>query len=215
MKLPILTLFLFIIATSSFAQKTGVSPYIFPEFMQASVLQKGGGVTEATMNYNTVTQEMLFMQNGVKTVLDMDNVDTIYISNRKFIPVGKVYYEKLTDTKIALYRQNFNKPLLNGRNPNLADQVNNTITASQGIRNSSTSAAIYELKLGEGYTLQPESVYWLQKGKSFYSAADLKKILKVFPPNKEQAVNAYINDKKLDITQPDDLAKVIIFCNLQ
>jgi hypothetical protein len=209
-------LFFFAVLTSALAQSSGsVSPYVFPQFVKASVLQKGGGVTDATMNYNTLTQEMLFMQDGVKTVLDQSNADTIFLQDKKFIPVGTVYYQKLTNTKIALYIQHVNKMLLHGRNPNLEDQANNTITASQGIKNAATSSSKYDEKLGEGYTLEPRSVFWLQKGKSFNKVSDLKSILKVFPPDKEQAVTAFIKDKNLDITKADDLAQLIVFCNLQ
>ncbi|MES2279259.1 MAG: hypothetical protein V4592_24720 [Bacteroidota bacterium] len=208
-------LLFFVVITSAFAQSKGsVSPYIFPEFVKASVLQKGGGVTEASMNYNTLTQEMLFLQGDVKTVLDQNNVDTIFLQDRKFIPAGTVYYEKLTDTKIALYIQHFNKMLVRGKNPDLDEQANNTITAAQGFKNAFTSSSKYDAKLSDGYTLEPHSTFWLQKGKSFNKISDLKGILKLFPPNKEQSVNAYIKDNKLDITQPADLAKLIVFCNL-
>ncbi len=200
-------------AFSFFAQAGGTSPYVFMAFTNARVLQKGGGITEASMNYNTLTQEMLFMQGSEKMVLDqVDNIDTIYFGNRKFIPAGKVFYEKLTDTKVALYVQYLNKAMLRGRNADLEGQANNTITASQGIKNNSTSAAKYALNLGEGYALQPETEYWLQKGKSFYNATSLKKIIKVFP-DKEQALNTYIKENNLDISKAADLSKLIVFCN--
>ena len=96
------------------AKKTNPSPYVFPEFVKGTVLQKGGGVVEAVLNYNTITQEMMFAQNGSNMVMDQaDNIDTIYIENRKFIPARSVYLEKLTDTSVPLYIQYKSKALKN------------------------------------------------------------------------------------------------------
>jgi hypothetical protein len=216
MKLFIATLLMFIAAFAAFAQ-TGndVTPYLFHEFVKASVLQKGGGATEASINYNTLTQEMVYMDGATKMVLGaVETIDTIYIQNKKFIPVGNVFYEKLTDTKYALYEQHFCKILLKGRNADLQDQVNNTITASQGIQNHiNTSYSKYDMKFGEGYTMEAHNTFYLQKVKSFYSIDGLKSILKYFP-GKEPGINAYIKDKNLDLTQAGDLAKLIVFCNL-
>ena len=214
MKIQLITIGLFITASCALAQTMPAnSPYLFPTFVKASVLQKGGGTTDADMNYNTLTQEMMFMQNGEKMVMDLpETVDTIFIQGKKFIPAGKVYYDKLTDTKVALYEQHFNKLQLHGKNADLDDQVNNTITSSQGIRNTKTTTGNYSAVLAEGYTLNPQNTFWLQKGKSFYSADGVKKIVKVFP-DKEQAINDFIKTNKVDITQADDLAKLVVFLN--
>ena len=214
MKRLVFTLSLLISASGVFAQSS-VSPYLFPTFSKASVLQKGGGVTDADMNYNTLTQEMLFIQNGDKLVMDLaETVDTIFIQGKKFIPVGKVYYDKITETKVALYQQHFNKMLYHGKSFDWDNQVNSALTASQGVKlaKSETSPTKYVEKFGEGYALESLDVFWLQKGKSFYSADGVKKIVKVFP-DKEQAINDYIKANNLNISKADDLAKLIVFCN--
>jgi len=215
MKIYIITLTLLITASCAFAQTNpGNSPYLFPAFVKASVLQKGGGVTEAEMNYNTLTEEMLFMEKGEKLVMDLaETVDTIYLGGKKFIPFGKVYYDKLTDTKVALYEQHVNLLQGHAKNANLEEQSNNTVTGSyMGLKNTSNNTGKYALVLSDGYTLYPQNHFWLQKGKSFYSADGVKKIAKVFP-DKEQTINDYITTNKLDIAKADDLAKLIVFLN--
>jgi len=210
MKFAILTLTLTVFGLGASAQ---VSPYVFPDFVKASVLQKNGAAADGTLDYNTISQEMLFLQDGVKTVLDMSNVDTIYLQDKKFVPVsGAICYQKLTETKIPLYVQLINKPLLHGRNPDLAEQANNTITSSQGIVNAKTTSAKYDMKFAEGYTLEPLSVYYFQKGKSFTKIDDLKKVIKLFP-DKEAAITAFVKENHTDLKNADDLAKLNIFCN--
>lgn len=213
MKSTILTLALFIAGISAMAQR---SPYVFPEFVKASVLQKGGGVTEATMNYNMLTQEMMFMQGNDKTVLDMANVDTVYLQDKKFIPAGgAIYYQKLTDTKIPLYVQNFNKKVSAAGKAEFdkSANANSGMTASQGFKKASNETLTdYDLQLSDTFVLQSESVFWLQKGKSFVKANDKKSILKVFP-DKEQAFDAFVKDNSPDLKKPADMAKLISFLN--
>lgn len=215
MKSISLTVLFFIAAiTWAFAQlKGGGTPYVFPQFVQGSVLQKGGGVTEGMLNYNTLTQEMIFLQGSEKIVLELANIDTVYIQGRKFVPVNSACYEKLTDTKIALYLQHANELKKRVKNSDLADQSNNTITASQGFRSAVNQSSKYELSFNDDYELDPHSVFWLQKGKSFSNASDLKKVLKVFPTVTEAAATAFIKDKGLDIKKPADMKQLIIFCN--
>lgn len=210
-------LFVFAVISGVFAQsKTGGgTPYLFPQFIQGSVLQKGGGVTDGMLNYNTITQEMLFLQGNEKVVLDASNIDTVVLQGRKFIPVNNVFYEKMTDTKIALYQQHANELKKRVKNIDLADQSNNNVSAVNGFRGAVNQSSKYELTLSDDYTLDPHDTFWLQKGKSFSNASDLKKILKVFPTVTEVAANTFIKDKGLDLKKSEDLKQLIVFCNQQ
>ncbi|QKJ31692.1 hypothetical protein HQ865_18615 [Mucilaginibacter mali] len=209
-----LFLLVFAAVTSVSAQsKPGGTPYVFPQFVQGSVQQKGGGVTDGMLNYNTVSQEMLFLQGSEKIVLDAGNIDTVVLQGRKFIPVNNVFYEKLTNTKVALYQQHANEMKSRVKNSDLAQQSNNTVTSSQGFRSAVNQSSKYELTISDDYTLDPHDMFWLQKGKSFTNASDLKKILKVFPTVTEAAANTFIKDKGLDIKKAEDLKQLIVFCN--
>ena len=57
---------------------------------------KDGRQLTATINYNMVDEEMIFDQKGVYMALDRPlEIDTIYLQNRKFVPVEKAFYEVL------------------------------------------------------------------------------------------------------------------------
>ena len=90
MKAYSLSIILIVLIAKVLAQGNNASSYVFPAFVSGTVLQKNGGATDGILNYNTLTQEMLFLQNGIKTVLDAGNIDTVYIQNKKFIPAGSV-----------------------------------------------------------------------------------------------------------------------------
>ena len=81
--------------------------YVFPSFMEGTVRQKSGEVNKTLLNYNSLTEEMIFDQSGQKLALDRtENVDTVYILSRKFIPVGKSFYEMAVNAPpLALFIQ--------------------------------------------------------------------------------------------------------------
>ncbi|GAB3919796.1 hypothetical protein [Mucilaginibacter myungsuensis] len=216
MKFYALTLTLAIGSFCASAQSTDrVSPYVFPQFVKATVLQKGGGSTDGTLNYNTFTQEMMFMQGSEKAVLEMDNVDTIYLEKKKFVPVGKLYYEKLTDTKIPLYVQHLNKKQLRkdkAEFDKVTDNMNSGLTAANGFVKAKEGAGEYDMLLPEQYMLQSQSTFWLQNGKNFVRADSQKNIAKAFP-GKEKAIADYIKENNIDLKKLEDMAKLIVFCN--
>ena len=71
-----------------------LSHYLFPEFTKGVVLMKTGVKNEALLNYNSLTEEMIFDNKGTKLALgQLDQVDTVYIQNRKFFPLNKKFVE--------------------------------------------------------------------------------------------------------------------------
>jgi hypothetical protein len=214
-----ITVFLFIASTNLFAQETkSNSPYVFPEFVKATVLQKGGAVVEAQMNYNMVTQKMLFTKDGANLVLDnYENIDTLYLNNRKFVPARQVFFEKITNTAIPLYVQYKGKAMLAGAT-SVANKSNNTAIGGivgvgvKGEKNDPNQIKSYNLHLADGYLFVPENEYWLQKGGSFYPTNTLKKIVKLFP-GKEGQINDFIKQNNISMSKTDDMIKLIEFCN--
>lgn len=82
----LLTLVL-VTAFSAYSQKE-ISHYLFSEFIPGVVLMKGGTENHALLNYNLVTEEMIFDQGGQLLAfadITLDNLDTVFIDNRKFI----------------------------------------------------------------------------------------------------------------------------------
>jgi hypothetical protein len=199
---------------SLFAQSTdNKSPYVFPEFVKGSVSQKGGGVAEAVLNYNVITQEMMFDQNGSRLVLDQaDNIDTLYIANRKFIPARSVYFEKLTNTSIPLFVQFKGKAVPVGSSKPGGES--NTVGGMNGTKKSDDAQKLtsYNLQLPDNYVLKASNEYWVQKEGAFYPANNLKKLVKLFS-GKEAAIEAYIKENNLRIDNQADMIKLVVFAN--
>src|SRR5690242_9691252 len=68
--------------------------FLFDKFVDGHVLLKSGGTQNAILNYNTENQAVVFQDNGKTMILsDLLSVDTIYMEDRKFVPVGDKIYE--------------------------------------------------------------------------------------------------------------------------
>jgi len=78
--------------------------YLFSEFQDGSVTLKKGKPIKCRLNYNFMTDEMLFIdEKGNKMALaNPGDILTIYIGNRMFIPVSKGYYEIIEKAAISL-----------------------------------------------------------------------------------------------------------------
>lgn len=82
----------------TFAQneKNILSHYLFPEFIQGQVRLKSGTITESRLNYNALTEEMIFENNGKHlAIAKPESIDTIYIQGKKFIPEVKYFMKYL------------------------------------------------------------------------------------------------------------------------
>lgn len=198
--------------TGAFAQATS-SPFLFPEFSKATVLQKGGGVAEAMMDYNVITQEMMFAQEGKNLVLDdVSKIDTVYINSRRFVPVKDAFYERLTNTPVSLYVQH-KSTAVNSSNAEGAGN-NNAIGGFVGAKQVKGSSKLdkYAMQLPAGFALRAENVFYLQKDGPFFPATDAKKIAKAFP-GKEEQVAAYIKENNLNLADQAGLIKLTEYLN--
>jgi hypothetical protein len=162
-----------------------------------------------------VTQEMLFTKDGTNLVLDnYENIDTLYLNSRKFIPARQVFLEKVTNTAIPLYIQYKGKAMLAGSSA--VDKSNNTaiggLVGTKGQKDAPSKIKSYDLHLPNGYQFVSENEYWLQKEGSFYPANNLKKIVKLFP-GKEEQINAFIKQNNISLVKTDDMIKLVEFCN--
>lgn len=215
-KLPLLTGAAILLSASNiFAQATAkqtTSPFIFPEFTTGTVFQKNGATVEAVLDYNTVTQEMMFDQNGSKLILDdVSNIDSIGIQGVVFVPANKVFYEKLTKTPVALYAQYKGKSVKAS-----GDAVGAASGALGGtigvVRKDSEKAGNYVMQLPKGYQMLTQIAYWLKKDKDYTQVANLKAFSKQFP-GKETQIDAFIKENKIDFGKIQDMIKLTEFSN--
>jgi len=214
MKQVLLTISVFCLSCSLYAQSelsgTELYHYVFPDFIKGTVKQKSGEVHDALLNYNSLTEEMIFDQSGQKMALDkLETIDTVYIDNKKFIPVGKVFYEMATNTPVALFIEHKSDIIPPGNNTGFGTSQTSAITNITDMKNS---GMVYQLKLPDDYKLTARPVYWLKKNDKFINIKSIKEIEGLFP-EKSAAIKDYVKANKINFKNAGDVTKLIEFCN--
>lgn len=182
--------------------------YLFNEFLPGSVLMKSGEIETAFLNYDANNKNIAFEKNDKYLVLtNLDDIDTIYISYRKFVPAEKKVFEVVLPAKISLlvsYKTKM-RPLTatvehGGAIKKETKEVSNTV-----------SDTYLNRKYQHNYLLDLKPEYWLVQGKSFYKANNEKQVAKVFP-GKAKEIIAFVSDNAIDFTNQNDVVKLIQFC---
>ncbi|MCE1199304.1 MAG: hypothetical protein LWW85_10085 [Marinilabiliales bacterium] len=199
------------LALAGFAQhnKVEIFHYILPEFTDGTVLLKSGVKQRTQLNYNALTEEMIFDQNGKKLAIGpVDQVDTVYINDRKFIPFNKKFLEILYQNKYQLLSEHRcsvidpGKPAAYGGTTQTGSVTSYTSYFSGG--------QVYELTLPEGIQTKGFTIYWAKvdgKPEPFFNLRQLTRMFK----GKEEAIKKYIKENKVDYEKEESLIPLFHF----
>lgn len=195
------------------AQIINPGQYLFNEFTRGRVAMKAGRDLNLVLNYNIVTELVVFQQKG--QIYDLTNpeaVDTVYISGFKLIPVGKQYYEVVVEDSLPLFVQHKGK-IQDPPRP-AAYGGSSEVSSSTYINNASFHGQVYRLQNDPTIIIKPEKVYWTRINgdwRSFISSRQLNEILS----DRNISVSKYVKQNKLKFENPDDVRKLIEWCNTQ
>ncbi|SFQ23487.1 hypothetical protein [Parafilimonas terrae] len=209
MKKYVLLLAAILIYKGVFAQKQ-LTQYLFPEFKEGSVLQKSGTVTKTQLNYNTLTQEMIFKQGEQFLALDkIQEVDTVYLNDKKFIPGDNMFYEVATQTPVALLLQHTSDIIPSGNETGFGKSQTTAVT---NIADLKRGGRAYSLSLPDEYSFKNKTAYFLKKDGKYILITNVKDIKKVFS-DKESAIEDYTKKNKVNFKKNETVAALIEFCN--
>ncbi len=174
---------LFVFAKSVSAQKVNepvkLTHYVFNEFSPGTVKMKSGESYNQVLNYNILTNEMIFNNAGnYLAIASPENVDTVYINDRKFIPINNKFYEVLVNSGMPLLLE-FTSTI---SEPGVSTGYGGTSTtaAATSFQYLINAGGAYELKLPDEYIVKPGFVYWIMKDGKLKKAANAKQLNKHF-----------------------------------
>ncbi len=185
--------------------------YVNTEFEMGKVKLKNGRTETALMDYNTVSQEMIFYKNGAMLALDsLQNIDTVYIGQRIFIPYEKVFYELLVKGPVSLFVQHKNNAVAGGTPSGYGGSTETGATSNYA--SLTNSVHNYKLKLPDKYHLINATLFWVRWNNKFHKANSSPQIKKIFP-EKAKEIKQFINQNNIDTKKNEDLVKLIVKCN--
>jgi len=196
---------------SSFTQTKDVeiSHYLFPEFTQGAILMNDGMKYEALLNYNSLTEEMIFEDKGIKMAIaktDLWLVDTVFIKDRKFIALNSKFVEILSQSKWDLYAEH--KCKLKDLGKPIGYGSTSKTTAIESYSSFYSGGDLYNLKLPDIYEIEPNTYYWLKKNgeeNRFTSMSELRKFYK----DKKDLFKAYVKKHDIKYDNQESITQLI------
>jgi len=181
--------------------------YIFDSFQPGTIKMKTGKTYDQNLNYNIITNEMVFEQDGkFAAIATPENVDTVYIAGRKFIPLNNKFYEVLAGG---------NKPLLYESSASVSEPGvsvgyggTTTTSAATSYQSLLRDGGAYNLKLPDGYNIIPKHEFYILVNGKLEKAGSEKRLSKIFP-DKSDAIKKIVKINKTDFSNPEDVAKLV------
>lgn len=190
-----------------------ISHYILPEFTQGVILMKSGSKSEVSLNYNSLTEEMIIEKNGNKSAIKkefIETIDTVFINERKFIAKNDAFLELIYHSKFEIFIEHNckisapSKPSAYGGDPQSS--------ASTSYSSLISNDRAYELKLPDDYKVQPYTVYWLKNDEGFNKFVSLRQLSKLYY-SKRNIFKSFV--KKYDVKYDDQQGIIQLIRHLE
>jgi hypothetical protein len=184
--------------------------YLFPDFSASTIKMKAGKDLTLILNYNIVTGKMVFLQKEqVFDMLNPERVDTVFIENRKFIPVSKAFYEVLIERPMSLFIEHKGSIVEPGKPA--AYGGTSQVSSSNNISSMQMNSSFYNMKLPGELTIKSDQVFWIIIKNEKHSFINERQFEKIFP-GKENEIKSYIKENRLKFENPKDVKKLVQYC---
>ena len=191
--------------------------FVFPGFTKGVTRMKDGTVFSSNLNYNTVDEIMVTQLEGkYRFARDVGRIDTILIENKKFVPVGKVFYEVLLQGPVSFFLQNKSHLTPKGssvgygsRSQSIGATNFKKFEMQQNLVNNQWE--VINIDLPSNLEVTPASVYWVRKNGNFEKFTNLNQFYKIFP-EQESELKKFVKNEKINMNR-EDIIKLAIFCN--
>lgn len=191
--------------------------FLFPAFVEGKVVMKDGKSFSSKLNYNMADEEMVTELNGVyRSANKPDLFDTIYIEGHTFVPIGKTFYEILTNGPACFFIQNKCQLVPRG-NPTGYGNQNQAVGPTKMKRYEVTSVNspmhdVVYIDLPQDVDISPASVYWVRTNNKMEKFNTEKQFLKIFP-GKATQLKEYIKKEDISLKKRADIIKLGLYCN--
>jgi len=185
--------------------------FLFPVFADGVIVMKDASKSEARLNYNMVEEAMISEKAGVYwRSQNPALIDTIYLQNRKFVPVDNAFYEILATGETTFFLENKSKYVSVGED--IGYGVKSHSIDHTELTRFETWSSVVTVELPKNVTISNVSVNWVRRNGTMLRFNTEKQLLKMFPEKKIR-ISDYIDKQKINLKVREDLIKLGNFCN--
>jgi hypothetical protein len=175
---------------------------------------KSGRKQNSSLNYNSLTEEIIFENKGKKMAIAKNElllIDTVFIKDRKFIVLNSRFVELLHHSKWDLYIEHKcrveepGKPAGYGGTSKTASSDSYSSYYSQG--------SVYELKLPDGYKTKPYILYWIKKTGELNRFANLRGLKKLYK-DKKDIFKTYVKKYNVEYDNQESIIQLIEYLEI-
>jgi hypothetical protein len=183
--------------------------YLYEEFSKSTIRMKNGQMQPSLMNFNTVTGMMVFIKgDNFYDLINQQLIDTVYLNESRFIPVGKTFYEVLVPGSLPCFIEHKGSLLPAGKPVGYGGT--SQVASSDYVTTVNLSGEQFNLAIPPDYIVRKSSVYWVRKGTEMLSFQTEKQLLKIFPEKADQ-IKSFIKQNHFRLEKPKNLSEIIRF----
>ena len=193
-----------------FAQEESGSGKLFPQFEKGTVFSKNGEQASASLNYDMVQQQMLFLapDSTEMKLADPFDVVVVKIGERRFLPASSrgVFYEEIPAGEGSFFVQRVAFYLSAGKAAGYGGY--SQTQASTSVASVQQGGNTVKLNSGDKFRLVTDSVYYLQsrgKYKRFNSTKTLGKLFK----GHESEIQVVADKESINFRKQEDVARIV------
>ncbi len=189
-----------------------ITHYIYPEFVDGTVLMKNGRKNEVSINYNSISEEMIFVKGSLKLAIgntESELIDTIYMDDKKFIRLGGKFVEILHQSNTCDFFVQYKckldypgKPVGYGGTSETAAVDAYSVNYSNGV--------VYELELPDDYDTNPYLIYYLKQEGTIHEITNLRQLMKRFREKQDQ-FKSYVKANNVKFENIDQVVALVAY----
>ena len=187
-----------------------VKHYILDDFTKGFIYMKNGVINRGALNYNSVTEEMLFKDKGKIMSIgkdEIDLVDTVVIENKKFYPYNGKFLEVAYATGGRELMVEHKCRVIEPPKPSAYGTTTET-ASSKSYTNLTANGMFYSLEIPEGYRIVPYKYYWFKDGKKMTKIINIRQLEKLFKGEKER-FKEYMEENKVSFNSVSDVNALV------
>lgn len=208
---PILLFNLIIISSFAQPETAKVGHYLFPEFTQGLILFKTGKTDSKLLNYNSLTEQLVFDTQGTVLAVpkeQLDRIDTVFIKERRFIILNHRVVELLTDAAAwDLYVEY--KCALKEKGKDAGFGGTSQTSAINTPSAVHMGGNVYNLQLPDGFETKKYSVYFLVKNGKLNELINMRQLKKLYK-DKNDLFNDYVKVHDVKYENQELITQLIV-----